>query len=86
MSTASENPLADFGTRSLVTHVIMAATFLSAVVTGLFVQGTIGLVSFVAFVNFTSGMWICQTIHSIGGSTRDEEYEGVLKELRKHVR
>jgi hypothetical protein len=86
MSTAAENPLADFGTRSIVTHAIMAVTFLSAVVTGLFVEGTVGLVSFVAFVNFTAGMWICQTIHSIGGSTRDEEYEGVLKELMKHVR
>jgi hypothetical protein len=86
MSTASENPLADFGTRSLVTHAIMAVTFVSAVATGLFVEGTVGLVSFVAFVNFTAGMWICQSIHSMGGSTRDEDYEGVLKELFKYVR
>lgn len=86
MATASNNPLADFGTRSVVTHGIMAVTFVSAVVTGLFVQGTVGLVSFVAFVNFTAGMWICQSIHSMGGSVRDEEYEGVLKELLKYVR
>lgn len=86
MSTASDNPLTDFGTRSVLTHGIMAITFVSAVITGLFVQGEVGLVSFVAFVNFTAGMWICQSIHSLGGSARDEQYEGVLKELQKYVR
>ncbi|WP_436900590.1 hypothetical protein [Halovenus halobia] len=85
MSTESTNPFIDFGTRSVITHGIMAVTFIGAVVTGLFVEGEIGLVSFVAFVNFTAGMWICQSIHSLGGSAQDEDYEGVLKELQKYV-
>ncbi len=86
MSTESEHPLAYFGTRSVLTHAIMAVTFLGAVISGLFVEGTIGLVSFVAFVNFTAGMWICQSIHSLGNEARGTEYDGVLNEVRKYVR
>lgn len=63
----------------------MAATFIGAVVTGLFVQGEIGLVSFVAFLNFTAGMWVCQSIHSLGNAARDDDYDGVLNEVRSYV-
>jgi hypothetical protein len=86
MSTESENPLADFGARSILTHGIMAITFLGAVLTGLFIQNELGLVSFVAFVNFTAGMWICQSIHSLGSTARGDDYEGVLKEILRYVR
>lgn len=75
-------PLRDFGTRSLVTHVIMALAFLGAVVSALLLQGQIGLVSFVAFVNFAAGLWICQTIHSLGNSFTDDDYDGVLGVVR----
>jgi len=77
--------LADFGSRSIVTHVIMAMSFAGAVVTGLFVGGQIGLISMVAFINFTAGMWICQSVHSLGDATRDSEYNGVLMEVLRRV-
>jgi hypothetical protein len=77
--------LADFGSRSIVTHAIMAIGFAGAVVTGLFVQGQIGLISMVAFINFTAGMWICQSVHSLGNATRDSEYNGVLMEVLRRV-
>ena len=77
--------LADFGTRSLVTHAIMAVTFTGAVVSGLFIEGELGLVSLVAFINFTAGMWICQSIHSLGRASVDDDYDGVLSEVRKRV-
>jgi len=63
----------------------MAVTFTGAVVSGLFVEGEIGLISFVAFVNFTAGVWICQSIHSLGNSASGSDYEGVLKEVLDYV-
>lgn len=78
--------MADFGTRSLVTHAIMAVTFVGAIVTGLLVEGEVGLISFVAFVNFTAGMWICQSIHSVGNSASDSDYRGVFNEVLRRVR
>jgi len=84
VSTVSRS-LADFGTRSLLTHAIMALGFVGAVVSGLFLEGRVGLVSMVAFINFTAGMWICQTIHSLGSTARGEEYEGVFDEVMKRV-
>ncbi|MDF9746800.1 hypothetical protein [Natrinema salsiterrestre] len=71
----------DFGTRSLATHAIMALTFAGAVVTGLFVGGDIGLVSFVAFLNFTAGVWVAQSIHSLGNARTDDSYNGILSVL-----
>ncbi len=73
--------LEDFGTRSLVTHAIMALTFASAIVAGLFVDGQVGLVSFVAFLNFTAGVWIAQSIHSLGNAQTDDSYNGILSVL-----
>lgn len=73
--------LEDFGTRSLVTHAIMAVTFTGAVATGLFVDGQIGLVSFVAFLNFTAGVWVAQSTHSLGNARTDDSYDGILSVL-----
>jgi hypothetical protein len=83
-SRASEY-LADFGSRSILTHSIMAVGFVGAIISGLFVEGQIGVVSMVAFINFTAGMWICQSIHSLGNAGTDTEYEGVLMEVLRRV-
>jgi len=77
--------LRDFGTRSILTHAIMAVGFVATAVSGLFVGGQVGLVSMVAFINFTAGMWICQSIHSLGNASVDEEYDGVLREVLDRV-
>jgi hypothetical protein len=83
MAIEALRPLADFGTRSLVTHAIMAVTAVGALVSALFVEGDVGRVSFVAFVNFTAGVWICQSIHSLGDAYAGGDYEGVLATLRR---
>lgn len=85
MVTRFSRGLAEFGTRSLLTHTIMAVTFTGAVLSGLFVEGQIGTISFVAFVNFTAGMWVCQSIHSAGSAAAGDEYDGVLDEVRQYV-
>ncbi|WP_433634266.1 hypothetical protein [Halomicrococcus sp. NG-SE-24] len=77
--------LADFGLRSIITHVIMGLGFIGAVVSGLFVEGEVGVISMVAFISFTAGMWICQSIHSLGNAATDEEYNGVLREVLNRV-
>jgi len=86
MATSDRRRIADFGTRSLLTHAVMATTFLGAVATGLFASGRIGLVSFVAFLNFTAGMWVCQSIHSLGNAATEDGYDGILNEVRSYVR
>jgi len=85
IGTRLSRRLADFGSRSIVTHAIMAVGFAAAVISGLFVQGQLGLVSMVAFINFTAGMWICQSVHSLGNAATDDEYEGVLIEVLDRV-
>ncbi len=77
--------LADFGSRSIVTHALMGIGFVGAVVSGLFVDGEIGVISMVAFINFTAGLWICQSIHSLGNAATDDEYNGVLSEVLGRV-
>lgn len=77
--------LSEFGTRSLVTHLIMGVTLVTGLAVGLTVDSQLGLVSFVALLNFTAGMWICQSIHALGNAAREDDYDGVLKEIRKHV-
>lgn len=77
--------LADFGSRSLLTHALMAVGFVGAVVSGLFVEGQIGTISMVAFINFTAGLWIAQAIHSLGNAATDDEYNGVLFEVLNRV-
>ncbi|SDJ64410.1 hypothetical protein SAMN05216226_106176 [Halovenus aranensis] len=86
MAIGPPTALADFGTRSVLTHAIMAFGFLGAATSALLVEGQIGLVSFVAFVNFTAGMWICQSIHSLGSTAAGVEYDGVLDEVLNYVR
>lgn len=73
--------LEDFGTRSLVVHGIMVLAFVNAVLVGLLVEGRLALVSFVALLNFTSGLWVAHTIHSLGNGVTDDEYTGILNEL-----
>lgn len=77
--------LADFGTRSILTHALMSIGFVGAVISGLFVEGQIGTISMVAFINFTAGLWICQSIHSLGNAATDDEYDGVLFEVLDRV-
>ncbi|ELY74067.1 hypothetical protein [Natrinema pallidum] len=81
MNLGHLSQLEDFGTRSLVTHAIMAVTFTSAIVVGLFVDGQVGLVSFVAFLNFTAGVWVAQSTHSLGNARTDDSYDGILSVL-----
>ena len=71
----------DFGTRSLAVHAVMVLAFVNAVLAGLFIQGEIGLISFVALLNFTAGLWVAHSIHSLGNVSSDDEYDGVLNEL-----
>jgi len=46
---------------------------LGFLIIGLTVDSQLGLVSFVALLNFTAGMWICQSIHSLGAEASDDE-------------
>ncbi|ELZ09603.1 hypothetical protein C478_15527 [Natrinema thermotolerans DSM 11552] len=59
----------------------MATTFAGAIVSGLFIDGQIGLVSFVAFLNFTAGVWVAQSTHSLGNARTDDSYDGILSVL-----
>lgn len=78
MVTALASRLQSFGARSLLTHTIMAVTLAGAVLSGFVVGGELGQFSFVALMNFTAGVWICQSIHAIG----NPEYEGILSVVR----
>lgn len=77
--------LGDFGTRSLVTHALMAAAISGAVLSALFVEGTLGDLSFVALINLAAGMWISQSVHSLGNSYTDSDYKGVLNHIMEKV-
>ncbi len=81
MRIAHVSFLEDFGTRSLTVHGIMVLAFLNAVLVGLFVGGQLGVSSFVALLNFTAGLWVAHSIHSLGNAIGDDEYAGVLNEL-----
>jgi hypothetical protein len=74
--------LREFGVRSLVTHAIMVVTAVGAVASALLLDGQLRLVSFVAFLNFTAGMWVSHGIHSLGNAFTDDDYDGVLNALR----
>ncbi|RQG86970.1 hypothetical protein EA462_15050 [Natrarchaeobius halalkaliphilus] len=81
MRLAHVTRLEAFGTRSLVIHGIMALSFISAILVGLFVGGQFGQVSFVALLNFTAGLWVAHSVHSLGNTANNGEYAGVLNEL-----
>jgi hypothetical protein len=70
--------LQPFGVRSLITHVIMALGLSGAVISAFFIDGEVGRLSFVALFNFTAGMWICQSIHSLG----NPDYKGIIHVVR----
>ncbi|OYR38815.1 hypothetical protein DJ82_10200 [Halorubrum sp. Ib24] len=78
--------LRDFGTRSLLIHAIMSVTLPVGFLIGLTVDSQLGLVSFVALLNFTAGMWICQSIHSLGSEANEDGYDGVINEIRAYVK
>jgi len=78
--------LSDFGTRSLLIHAIMSVTLPVGFLIGLTVDSQLGLVSFVALLNFTAGMWICQSIHSLGSEANEDGYDGVINEIRAYVK
>jgi hypothetical protein len=81
MATTTARRLQDFGVRSLLTHSLMAVTLLGAVAAGLFLDGEVGRISFVALLNFTAGLWVSQSIHSIG----NPDYRGVIDVVKRNV-
>lgn len=85
MTVSALRPLADFGTRSLVTHALMAFAGLGAVGSWLLLDGLLQTVSVVAFINFAAGLWISQAVHSLGNSFTDDDYRGVLMEILDYV-
>lgn len=80
MRLAHISVLEDFGNRSLLIHGIMALAFANAVLLGLLVDGPFGTATFVSLLGFTAGLWISQSIHSLG-SAPSTDYNGVLNEL-----
>ncbi|OVE85768.1 hypothetical protein [Natronolimnobius baerhuensis] len=80
MKIAHVSALESFGSRSLVIHGVMVLAFANAVFAGLFIGGQLGVVSFVALLNFTAGLWVAHSVHSLGNATTGE-YSGVLNEL-----
>jgi len=85
MSVSALRPLADFGTRSLVTHALMAIGGVGAIGSWLLLDGTLQTVSVVAFINFAAGSWLTQAVHSLGNSYTDDDYRGVLMEILSYV-
>jgi hypothetical protein len=81
MKIAHSARLEEFGTRSLVTHAMMAVTFGGAVVSGLFVSGEIGRVAFVSMLTFSSGLWMSHSVHSLGNVRAGDTYNGILNEV-----
>lgn len=81
MRLAHVTLLEDFGNRSVTIHAIMVLAFVNAVMAGLLIGGELGVVSFVALLNFTAGLWVAHTIHSLGNSLTDDGYAGVVNEL-----
>lgn len=73
--------LREFGTRSLVVHSLMAAMFIAAIGSAFLLSGDLQLVSFVALLNFTAGLWVSHSVHSLGNTFTDDGYEGVTGEL-----
>lgn len=50
----------------------MGASFLAALASAFLLPGQVGVVSFVAFLNFTAGLWIAQSIHALGHTVAGE--------------
>ncbi|MFW5984145.1 MAG: hypothetical protein ACOCRA_03010 [Halobacteria archaeon] len=77
--------LEDFGTRSLVTHIIMAVAAAGAVFSALTVEGNVGDILVVGLMGFAAGLWISQSVHSLGNSYTDDDYQGVLMYLMEKL-
>ncbi|MFD1568038.1 hypothetical protein [Halolamina litorea] len=71
--------LREYGTRSRAVYVLMLASFLAALVSAFLLPGQLGVVSFVAFVNFTAGLWIAQSVHTLGHTFESESAETVAE-------
>ncbi|MDZ7689542.1 MAG: hypothetical protein U5J64_12695 [Halobacteriales archaeon] len=63
----------------------MAVATAGAVVSALTVEGSVGDVLMVGFMAFAAGMWISQSVHSLGNSYTDDDYKGVLKYLMEKI-
>ncbi len=71
MSTPLQR-LRNFDTRSRLLYGLMAASFLAALASAFLLSGQVAVVSFVAFLNFTAGLWIAQSIHALGHTVAGE--------------
>ena len=69
----------DFGTRSRLVYGLMIASSLLALGSAFLIPGQVGVVSFVAFFNFTAGLWIAQLIHSLGHTAAGEPEPVVME-------
>lgn len=69
----------------MVTHVIMAVAAAGAVVSALTVEGRVGDILVVGFMGFAAGLWISQSVHSLGNSYTDDDYKGVLMYLMEKL-
>lgn len=72
--------LHQFRTRSRAVHVLMAISFLCALGSAFLLSGQVGMVSFVAFLNFTAGLWIAQLVHSLGHAFEAAGHEGDVEQ------
>lgn len=61
-----------FDARSRLVYGLMAASFVAALASAFLLSGQVAVVSFVAFLNFTAGLWIAQSIHSLGHTVAGE--------------
>lgn len=73
--------LREFGARSLLVHVLMSFASIGAIGSAFLLSGDLGLVSFVALVNFAAGLWVSHSIHSLGNTFTEDEYDGIVAEL-----
>jgi ABC-type sugar transport system substrate-binding protein len=64
----------------------MAVAAAGAVVSALTVEeGRVGDILVVGFMGFAAGLWISQSVHSLGNSYTDDDYKGVLMYLMEKL-
>jgi hypothetical protein len=85
MMQSALSRLESFGARSVVTHVFMAVAAVGAIGSALTIEGTFGNIIVVGLIAFASGMWISQSVHSLGNSYTDDDYKGVLMYLLEKI-
>lgn len=80
--SSSLGRLRDFGVRSRVVYALMLASFICALGSAFLLSGQVAVVSFVAFVNFTAGLLIAQSVHALGHAFAGEpEFESAVESL-----